>query len=493
MKDKVTDFPVTEVDVTKNLTANEQEPTTEPEQEPTTEPEQEPTEPTSEAESPSEPPGHRVNENPTEAPPAATDAHSKAARGSAPQKQAKALTTAENKLLQFAIDANREVLQAASQKVIKEPAWIHLDDKAPVIEAGSIVCIQAKTGSHKSRLAATIAALLIADAPNAISRDFWKFGRCHAYGHCVVYVDTERSLQADFAAAVQSIRIQAGFGALEDTPRLYATSLKKAPRKLRFDILKLYLQHVREDMAARGIADYKLTCIVDVCTDLVSSFNDEKESLEFMDYIGGLCENEKICFVGVIHENPMGDKARGHLGTQLMNGSNVILKMQREKDQGKEFVKLMMLKNRNAKPTDEIFLEWSESAHNLITAADIEKPVFSKAVKETFLAIAGEAMKRGEVFQIALNDFKNDLASEAALEASTIRKNLPAVLRDKGFEIETENGILYKVKQEISGRGGKKHLILYPAEGATSADVAPPCSPFDDDDNTDKGSKGETQ
>jgi hypothetical protein len=487
MKDKVTDFPETEVDVVKILTANEQEPTTEPLQEPNNllepEPPQEPTEPTSEAESPSEPPGHRVNENPTEAPPAATDVPSKAARGSAPQKQAKALTTAENKLLQYAIDANREVIQAASQKVIKEPAWIHLDDKAPVIEAGSIVCIQAKTGSHKSRLAATIAALLIADAPNAISRDFWKFGRYPSYGHCVVYVDTERSLQADFAAAVQSIRIQAGFGALEDTPRLYATSLKKAPRKSRFNILKLYLQHVREDMAAKGIADYKLTCIVDVCTDLVSSFNDEKESLEFMDYIGGLCENEKICFVGVIHENPMGDKARGHLGTQLNNQSNVILKMQREKDQGKEFVKLMMLKNRNAKPTDEVFLEWSESAHNLITVEDSRAPLSHNRVKDAIFSYCGDDIEKGQPIEMAFSKILTHIADELECSIRTVQRHMEPFVSAQQV-LKTDSGKEYILDEEKRGR--LKFLVLHPVDTAD----APPLQPFDN--NGKKGSKGRT-
>lgn len=191
-----------------------------------------------------------------------------------------------------------------------------------IIFPRTITLVQGKFGRHKSRITENFcSAFLKKDgytAPNghlgfvASEREF-----------ALLYVDTERNLLDQLPFALQQIKVNAGYALADDVPNFDFFTLMNIPREQRFNVLSSYLETSR-----RRFGSAHLVVVLDVCTDLVGSFNDVRESMALVDLLNGTINEHDVSVLCVIHENPNNggeSKARGHAGSELTNKASTVI------------------------------------------------------------------------------------------------------------------------------------------------------------------------
>ena len=71
--------------------------------------------------------------------------------------------------------------------------------------------------------------------------------------------------------------------------------------------------------------------VIDGIKDLITSINDEAESTMISSKLLEWSETYNIHIIVVLHENPTGEKARGHIGTELTNKAEAVISVERDK------------------------------------------------------------------------------------------------------------------------------------------------------------------
>lgn len=97
--------------------------------------------------------------------------------------------------------------------------------------------------------------------------------------------------------------------------------------------------------------------VIDGIADLVSSANDEVESIRIMDELYRLAGIYRTCIVCVLHYVPNGLKLRGHLGSELQRKAAAILSIELDSDPSISVVKA--LKVRDGSPLDVPLMQFS--------------------------------------------------------------------------------------------------------------------------------------
>ena len=72
--------------------------------------------------------------------------------------------------------------------------------------------------------------------------------------------------------------------------------------------------------------------VIDGIRDLITSINSEEEATNIASKLLNWTETFNIHILTVLHENPTGDKARGHLGTELTNKAETIIAVEVDSD-----------------------------------------------------------------------------------------------------------------------------------------------------------------
>ena len=284
-----------------------------------------------------------------------------------------------------------------SKRIVLKNSCTKIDFKAPIISRegqgiiypNTINIIQGKSGSHKSRLAEILIGLLL--SKNDEDR-FLGFEANRERSFFIAFADTERNLKEQFPYAIQHIKRLAGIPIEEENFMLDPFSFIDIERSQRFAALQLYLEDLRE-----RVQDH-LVIVLDVVTDCIGSFNDPKESLRLIDLMNAYINNYDVTFICVIHENPMGgDKARGHLGTELDNKSSTVLQIGFESKES-DLIRITFKKCRSSKRYKPIYLVYSEDTKGLILAdqKSIDSALQSKNQKariEDIIAILPEALE----------------------------------------------------------------------------------------------------
>ena len=263
---------------------------------------------------------------------------------------------------------NRQILDAAAKDVIRRPALINRYDAkngdfVPIISQGTINIIQGKTGTHKSRLAELFCSLFLMNL-STCNTDFLEFMAAN-FPVAVVYIDTERGMTDEFPVTVQRIREKAGYDKTFEVGNFYPISIAKCERTERVSAVKSWLKHVQSQTSL------PLFVILDVVTDCVASFNNDKDSLKLFDDLRNFADDYDATFLILIHENPFSDKARGHTGTEGQNKASTILQIgfNSESDDN-DLLKIRFLKTRNIAKPNPIFLQYSKEANGLVLASD---------------------------------------------------------------------------------------------------------------------------
>lgn len=268
-------------------------------------------------------------------------------------------------LLEILQSNSSQIKEKAAQKVIFTPPIVSRDELS-IVRRGTLVGIQGRFGSHKSRLGEGFASLILSNQQSH-NGHFLGYHKNLLERFAVVYLDTERNTKEELPVTIQGIRKKAGFEPYSDVSGFYYTSIKTIERKNRLEAVKEYLQHVRSQ------TDLHIFCVLDVLTDCVSDFNDAKDSLALCDFLNNLCENENATILGVIHENPGSEKARGHLGTEFANKASTFFQIGFVRDKmgnDTDIIRLRYLKVRSTKRPDSLYLTYSPDTEGLILAPE---------------------------------------------------------------------------------------------------------------------------
>ena len=259
-----------------------------------------------------------------------------------------------------------------SQKKIKENKSkpinfsqpILWQNENPVFFPKTINVIQGKAGVHKSRLAETICAALL-KTPES-NKDLLDFKTNMLTRYAVCYVDTERNLSDQLPYSLQQIQLKAGYN-IQDNPYGFDyISLLEFGREERFDMLNIYLEHIRKQFPMH------LFIVLDVITDCVFNFNDTKDSMKLIDMMNQSINRYDVTFLCLMHENPGStDKARGHLGTEILNKASTVLQIGFEKDaqnHNTDLIKVNFLKCRSSKKHEPFHVQYSDTEKGLVMA-----------------------------------------------------------------------------------------------------------------------------
>lgn len=248
----------------------------------------------------------------------------------------------------------QKLKQLASQDIIYSPALISRALN-PAIRRGTINVIQGPQGSHKSRLAAILTICLIKSPIH--DSDTLGYEKVEGEDITVIYFDTERNQEEEFAEALQIIVRNAGYNSPEEIPNFRFTSLKSVPKKNRFDLIKAFVDSVRCETTN------PLFIVIDVVTDIIENFNNPAQSMALLDYLGNLAESQLATILLTIHENPGSNKARGHAGTEAINKASYAVSIAFQLDKQGERTNVIWLKevkNRHAERIEPVALEYDD-------------------------------------------------------------------------------------------------------------------------------------
>ena len=208
-------------------------------------------------------------------------------------------------------------------KVIPPPeiAWEIRDDEAEefilIGTLGNFSMVKGKAKSKKSffinmAISAAVSKGLIQNKIRSPLKDDF---------NQVLYFDTEQS-EWHVQKAVKRICSQIGVGIPSNLNTYNLRKLSPSER------LKL-IEYAIENTPNLGFV------VIDGIRDLVTSINDEAEASNIASKLLKWTEEYNIHIVVVLHENPGSDKARGHIGTELMNKAETVIALQVDKSDDK--------------------------------------------------------------------------------------------------------------------------------------------------------------
>jgi hypothetical protein len=320
---------------------------------------------------------------------------------------------------------------------------------APAVYPNTITMIQGKTGTHKSHIAQNIVSAIIAKESN-VSKTMG-FSCPTPSDLVVVYIDTERNYREQFPLALQSILSNAGYRADANPVNFVYFSFLEVPRSRRLRVLNEKLKHLREFFKSKH-----LLIVLDVITDFVASFNDEKECMELIDVLNYMCNRDSASVIGVIHENPASDKARGHLGTELANKATTVLqtKLVNSLADGSDVFAVNFTKTRNDKKPRPVYVQYDEGMGNLVVT-DSYKPTQDKP---NAVRIVQSAIKFHLISGTSRTILVDKLCKDTKLSKETVSKAIAKIMKDKlpvehmldgiGTLISTKNGkeVVYSIE-----------------------------------------------
>jgi len=217
----------------------------------------------------------------------------------------------------------------------------------PLGTQGNILCITGGEGTGKSNyVAALIAGSIIKD-----SRNIDTLGinvRDNSDGKAVLLYDTEQS-EVQLFKNVSNLLKRAKLN--EKPEELRAFSLTGMSRKERLQAIVQSMDKYHYEYEGIRLV------VIDGIADLVSSANDEVESIRIMDELYRLAGIYRTCIVCVLHYVPNGLKLRGHLGSELQRKAAAILSIELDSEPSISVVKA--LKVRDGSPLDVPLMQFS--------------------------------------------------------------------------------------------------------------------------------------
>lgn len=295
------------------------------------------------------------------------------------------------------------------------------------IYPNTINVIQGGPGTHKSRLSETIAASLVSASQDSTEI----FQRTEVSPFQVAYLDTERNLYNQAPFAKQQMKRMAGVQISEEIHELNFFSLIKVKRDERPKLISQMLDALTHNQTSH------LVLILDLFTDLMSDFNNLHESNTLIDLINFLINEKQVTVIAVIHTNPGAEKARGHIGTELVNKASTVMDLKIKGD----IIELNFKKTRMGKIPSPIYFICDEETRMLTTTDQVPENKTS----------AKGSQQKAPIEQVisALKWLSPDIEHNRSKETSKLAETLQCgettiesrlnEIRDKGMNIPFEN------------------------------------------------------
>lgn len=324
-------------------------------------------------------------------------------------------------------------MMIATEKYVQEIKASKIKDLQPIITYGgkplifpnTIVLLQGKHGSHKSRVAGSVASAILQKPGCGVV----PLNLCVMKENMhVVYLDTERSLQAQFPLAIQQIQKCACIPIDVHPDNFSYSSLLDIPRSERFTALQEFVRHKRDLIGP----DKHMVIILDVVSDLILSFNDATESLALVDFLNDLINTEDCTIITCLHENPSStnEKARGHAGTELGNKASTIIQVTAMPNL-ENMIRVAVKKSRNTKLPEPIFAEYDEVQERLrvIDSSKIQeaKTVLVKADLNSVVEYIGQNLLKPKIRK----EFFDDLTNHFNCGIRTIEPKISEIIIDQ--------------------------------------------------------------
>lgn len=217
----------------------------------------------------------------------------------------------------------------------------------PLGTQGNILCITGGEGTGKSNYVAA----LIAGSIRKDDRSIDTLGvsvRDNSDNKAVLLYDTEQS-EVQLFKNVSNLLKRAKLN--EKPEELRAFSLTGMSRKERLQAIVQSMDKYHYEYEGIRLV------VIDGIADLVSSANDEVESIRIMDELYRLAGIYRTCIVCVLHYVPNGLKLRGHLGSELQRKAAAILSIELDTKPSISVVKA--LKVRDGSPLDVPLMQFS--------------------------------------------------------------------------------------------------------------------------------------
>ena len=136
----------------------------------------------------------------------------------------------------------------------------------------------------------------------------------------IVFIDTEQSLPHTHIFARRVHRL-AGYRTDRNHPNFEVHYLKELNTQQRFDVLR----EVAKDSMTGVI-------ILDGAVDIISDFNDLKESTKVRDELMQMVAANNIALIAVIHTNKRDANSRGHFGAMLEQKSETTIQLSKDEN-----------------------------------------------------------------------------------------------------------------------------------------------------------------
>ncbi len=205
---------------------------------------------------------------------------------------------------------------------------------------GNLLCITGSEGSGKTNyLGGLISGVFRKD--NDIVDTLGTEIKNNPEGHALLVYDTEQSEDQLF----KNLKFILKRANLETPPAWFkAYCLVGLSRKERMQVIFQSMDRFYYEF--NGIH----MVVIDGIADLISSVNDEEQSVELVEELFRLAGIYKTCIVNVLHLSPSGMKLRGHLGSEIQRKAAGILSIEKEESTNTSVVKA--LKVRDGSPLD---------------------------------------------------------------------------------------------------------------------------------------------
>lgn len=350
-----------------------------------------------------------------------------------------------------------------TQEVIRERVAGNIEFSKPIIyreNAGliypnTINVIQGKAGVHKSRLVENLCSLVISDKIMETDIGFYKKDETDRYH--LLYVDTERNIKDQYPFALQNILKNAEINPNDQSEWFDFLSLIDIERESRFDALQYYINEFYNKI--------NVIIVLDVLTDCISNFNDPRESLKLIDFMNKMINENNVTFLCVIHENPgNGDKARGHIGSEILNKGSLQVQIgfvNNKNNEPTELIKVKYLKVRMGKKPEPFYLIYSDVNKRL----ELADPNYSHEIlnndsrKASVKEIIDEIPKILKPhFEIERQRLVIELSNKFECSKNTIIARIKSILEDK-IEIISDEKSYFLGSEKI---GKNLNYILKP-------------------------------
>jgi len=238
------------------------------------------------------------------------------------------------------------------------PPVIQVDNKSlnpvTIFTEGNISVIKGRAKTRKSFAVAIFTATAISDIK--LFRKFISVPK-----KLVVYFDTEQSGFYVQQAVYRIFQMSKGDGFEK---RFYAFSLRKYPPHERLEMIEFVFNNFKN----LGFV------VIDGIRDLIRDINSPDEATMISSKLLKWSEESGAHILNVLHENPSDGKLRGHIGTELMNKAETVLRVEiMESDKAISKISCDMVRGLNFDP---IYFSINENIPELVPDYDDEKSKF---------------------------------------------------------------------------------------------------------------------